>query len=174
MDTGWIVGLTVVVLGGLVVVIAGLVVFFESRYRAASDSKDWTIAVLREQIQMAKEYDDARKVAATAWSKASDLELNALAMRAGPLRLREMFLFLTDHVSIAFPWDPSMEPPQWKESRRPTPEEIQRNAAVLVLWDQEYISGVLPAGYDAYSLIASNGAMAIRTLYNRLLESLKA
>jgi hypothetical protein len=173
MDTGWIVGSGVVILGSLVVLVGGLVVFFESRYRAASDKKDWIIAVLRAQIQMANEYDDARKVAATAWSKASDLELNALALRAGPPRLREMFLYLTDHVSIAFPWDPSMEPPQWKESRRPTLEEIQRNAAVLVLWDREYISGILPAGYDGYSMIASNGAMAIRAVYNRLLESLR-
>lgn len=115
------------------VIVGALSVFLESRYRAASDKKDWTIAVLREQIRMAKEHDAARKVAATEWSKASDLELNALALRAGPPRLLEMFLFLTDHVSIAFQWDPSRELPQWKERRRPTPEEIQRNAAILVL-----------------------------------------
>ncbi len=100
MDTGWFVDSVVLVVGGLSV-------FLESRYRAASDKKDWTIAVFREQIRMAKEHDAAREVAATARSKASDLELNGLVLRTGPPRPLEMFLYLTDHVSIAFQWDPS-------------------------------------------------------------------
>jgi hypothetical protein len=173
MDIGWNVAPVVVFVGALVVVVGLIAVFFESRYRAESDKKNWLIAVLREQIRMAKEYDETRKVATTAWSNASDLELNALTMLGGPPPLREMFLYLTDHVSIAFEWDPSTEPPQWKEPRRPTLADIRRNAAILVLWDRDYISGVLPAGDDGYSMVASNGAMAIRALYNRLPQSLK-
>ena len=174
MDIGWIVGSIVVATGVLVVILGVLLVFFDSRYRTESDKKDWTIALLREQTKMAKEYDEARKGAARKRSNASDLELKALALLTGPPRLLEMFLYLTDHVSIAFEWDPSKEPPQWKAPGRPTHEEIRRNAAILVLWDREYISGVFPAGYDDYSMVASNGAMTIRAAYNRLPEPLKA
>lgn len=174
MDIGWIIASVIVIMGVLVVILGTLVVYFESKYRATLDKKEWTIAVLTEHLRMGKEYDDACTVAAGLRSSVPDLELKALALMAGPRKLLETFLYLTDHVSIAFPWDPSSEPPQWKEPARPTPDEIQRYAAILVLWDREYISGVLPAGYEGYSVVASNVAMAVRAVYNRLPEPLKA
>jgi hypothetical protein len=174
MDIGWIVGSIVITIGVLVVILGVLLIFFDSSVRTESDKKDWTIVLLREQTQMAKAFDEARKGAARMRSTASDSEIKALAFLAGPPQLLEMFIYLTDHVSIAFDWDPSREPPQWKAPGRPTPEDIKRNAAILVLWDREYISGVFPAGYDDYSMVASNGAMTVRATYDRLLEPPKA
>ena len=174
LDISWIVASAVVIVGLLVVIVGAFLVFFESAYRTVSDKKDWTIALLREQIRIAKAHDEARKAAVLVRSDASDLELKALALATGPPRLLETFLYLTDHVSIGFQWDPSTEPIQWKASVRPTPEEIRRNAAILVLWDRYYISSVFPGGFGGYSILASNEAMAVRAIYNRLPEPLKA
>lgn len=174
MDIGWVVASIVVIVGVLVAIVGILLVLFESAYRAESDKKDWTIALLREQIRISKEYDEALEVAARVPSDVSDLELKALALLAGPPRLLETFLYLTDHVSMGFQWDPLKEPIQWKEPGRPTHEEIKRNAALLVLWDRDYIGDVLPAGYGGYSIVATNEAMAVRAACDRLPETLKA
>lgn len=61
-----------------------------------------------------------------------------------------------------------------KGSVRPTHEEIRRNAALLVLWDREYIGGILPAGYGGYTAVASNEAMAVKAVLDRLPQSIKA
>ncbi len=160
---------------GLLVVIGGiLLIVFESAYRGALQKKEWTIALLREQIRMTKEHDEAREVAARIGNDPADLELNALALLAGPPGLFETFLHLTDHVSIGFQWDPLKEPIHWEGSGRPTHEEIKRNAALLVLRDGDYTGDVLPAGFGGYAVVASNKAMAVRAVCNRIPETLKA
>lgn len=173
MDTGWIVGLIVITVGLLVAIVGVLLVLFESKHLAALEEKEWTIMLLQEQMRMAKAYEEACKIAGQGNNEAAEPERKALALLAGPPRLLEMFLYLTDHVSISFQWDPSTDQPRLMTPGRPTLEEIQRNAAILILWDQKYISGALPAGFDEYSMVASGGAMAVRAAYDRLPESFK-
>jgi hypothetical protein len=167
-------GVLVVVVGVVVVTAGILLCVFESGYRAALDTKTRTIELLTEQIRMAKEHEEACKVAAMVRRDASDLELNAVALLAGPPMLLETFVHLTHRVSIGFPWDPLKRPIQWKAPGRQTHEEVRRNAALLVLWDREYIGGVLPAGYGDYTAVASNGAMAVKAVLDRLPQSIKA
>ncbi len=159
----------------VVLVIAGILFFgFDVAYRATLDKNDWTIELLRAQIRMAKEHDEARKVAATMRRDASDLELNALALLAGPPMLLETFVRLTQRLSIGFQWDPLKKPIQWEAPGRPTDEEIGRNAALLVLWNRDYIGGVLPAGYGEYAAVASPESLAVKVVLDRLPHTLKA
>ena len=159
----------------VVIVTAGILLCcFEYAYRASLDKRDWTIKLLKEQIKLAQDYDEARKTAATARTDASDRELNALALLAGPLTLYETFVHLTQKVSIGFQCDPVHERIEWEPSGRPSPEEIMQNAALLVLWHQGYVGGVLPAGYGGYAAVASNEAMAVKAVLDRLPQSVKA
>lgn len=157
-----------------IVVIAGIIFCrCEWAYRAALDEKDWTIEFLRVQIEMAKEHDEAREVAATMRSDVSGLELKALALLAGPPTLVKTFVHLTERVSIGCHLDLLKNPVQWEAPRRPTHDEIQRNAALIVLWDRGYIGGVLPAGYGSYAAVASNEAMAVKAVVDRLPRTFK-
>jgi hypothetical protein len=164
----------VILIVGVAIVTGGILLcVFESTYRAALDKKTWTIELLREQIRLAQEYDEARKVVATARSDASDRELNALALHAGPLTLLETFVYLTHKLSVGFQWDPLTERFEWEPTERPSHEDIRRNAALLVLWHKGYVGGVLPAGYGGYAAVASNEAMAVKTVLDRLPQRVK-
>lgn len=147
---------------------------FESRHHASMEKKGWTIALLKEQIKMATEYDRAREVAESVHSEASDFELKALAFLVARPRLLETFLSLSEHVQIWFPKDPLEEPIQWERRRPPNHEEIEEIAAARVLRDRDYITGVLVAAFEGYSVFASNEAMAVRAAFDRLPETVKA
>ncbi|MFQ5960292.1 MAG: hypothetical protein ACE5MG_02770 [Candidatus Methylomirabilales bacterium] len=156
----------------VVIVTAGILLCgFEYAYRASLDKRDWTIKLLTEQIRLAQGYDEARRTAATVRTDASDRELSALALLAGPLTLFETFIHLTHKVSVGFQWDPLKERIEWEPPGRPSPEEIMRNAALLVLWHRGYVGGVLPAGYGGYAAVASNEAMAVKAVLDRLPQS---
>jgi hypothetical protein len=164
----------VILIAGVAVVTGGILLcVFELAYRAALNKKSWTIALLREQIGLAQAYDEARKVVVTARSDASDRELNALALHAGPLALLETFVTLTHKLSVGFQWDPLTDRIEWEPPGRPSHEEIRRNAALLVLWHKGYVGGVLPAGYGGYAAVASNEAMTVKAVLDRLPQIVK-
>ncbi|MFQ5931462.1 MAG: hypothetical protein ACE5MM_03545 [Nitrospiraceae bacterium] len=161
-------------LGVSLVVLAILLGVFESRSRSATEEKKgWTIALLREQAHTATGHIEARKVAAKVQGSTSDLEREALALLVGPRELLETFLHLTDHVNIRLQGDPLEDPVQWKGWGRPSDEQIEEIAVIRVLRDREYVSGVLPAGYGDYAVVASNEALALRTAFDRLPATLK-
>ncbi len=156
------------------VVLAILLGVCESRHRATTkEKKGSTITLLGKQKKAATEHDQARRVVARVQGGTSGLEREALALLVGPQRLLETFLRLTDHVNLRFQGDPLEEPIQWKRWGRPSDEQIEGIATVRVLWDREYVSGVLPAGYGDYTVVASNEAMALRTAFDRLPATLK-
>ncbi len=174
MDIGWVIAFVVVIVGVLLVIGGVLVTYFGSASRKVSEKKDWSTALRREEIRIAKELDEARSKAARVGRNASALEREALAFFAGPPDLLETFLYLTDHVSIGFEWDPLEDPIQWKPGDRLTRKEVTLVATLRVLRDKDYIGGVLPAGEGGYSIFASNEAIAVRSVWNRLPETLKA
>ncbi len=156
------------------VVLAILLGVCESRHRATTEAKKGsTITLLGKQKKAATEHDQARRVVARVQGGTSGLEREALALLVGPQRFLETFLRLTDHVNLRFQGDPLEEPIQWKRWGRPSDEQIEEIATVRVLWDREYVSGVLPAGYGDYTVVASNEAMALRTAFDRLPATLK-
>ncbi|MFQ5802262.1 MAG: hypothetical protein ACE5JQ_05110 [Candidatus Methylomirabilales bacterium] len=158
----------------LSLLIAGvLTCIFESRYRAICAKKDGTIRLFREQIKMASEHKEARIQAARVRPGASNLEVGVLALLAGPPKLFETFLRLTEKLKIGVKWDPFKEPFHWEGRKRASRGEIGWIAAIRVLRDQGYISVPLPT-VDGYALIASNQAVAARTAYDRLPEAMKA
>lgn len=160
--------------GVSVIILAILLGVCESRYRAAAEErKGSTITLLGKQKNMATDHIEARKVAAKVQGGTSDLEREALALLVGPQRLLQTFLRLTDYANLRFQGDPLEEPIQWKIWGRPSDEQIGEIAVIRVLRDREYVSGVLPAGYGDYAVVASNEAMALRTAYDRLPETLK-
>ncbi len=89
MDIGWSGVYVVVIGGGLFVTLGIILVLFRSAYRRVLKRKDRTIGVLREQIRIAKELDEAHEVAARIQHDASAIELRALALAAGRPSLLE-------------------------------------------------------------------------------------
>ncbi len=139
-----------------------LLVFFGPAFRAGLRKKDGPKIVHSEEIRIAKEHDEVHKLAGGFQGDASGLEMKALALLAGAPRLLEIFLQLTDHVSMGAEWDPLEEAIQWERWRRLSAEEIGKLPAVRVLRDRGYYGGVLPAAFGGYAIIASDKAMAMR------------
>lgn len=173
MDILWTGVYVAAIVGVLIVVVGVLLGICESKYRPSLEKKDRAIRVLSEQLKIAKEHEEARKLAAKVSSDASDAELKALALVAGRPILLETFLYLTNNVSIGFEWNPLKDPPQWDTEERPTHKEIERIAAVRVLRDRDYVSGAMDSGFGGYAIVASNEAMAVKSAHDRLPNPLK-
>lgn len=146
--------------------------FKSAHLRTEVKSKDLTIEMFREQLEMMGEHHKAREVVAKVPHLEPRLRLRALTLHAGRPYVLNTFLEVTHQQLTRVPFNLFEEQIPWPKLKRPTHKDIEKMAALYFLRDLHYITGYTDSK-DHY-IVSTPAGQDLRRAYDQLPGALKA